>query len=98
MAAKFNLQWSERASKDLEKIYNFLLLTWTQKEADNFLDLVLQFEETVLKYPEAATRSKKIRSCRVAIVHQNVSAVYKIQGSQILIVTLLDNRAKSKYR
>jgi plasmid stabilization system protein ParE len=98
MAAKYSLQWSVRAGQDLDNIYNFLLLTWTQKEAANFLDLVFQFEETVLKHPQIFPHSKKIRSCRIALIHQNVSAVYKITGTRIFIVTLIDNRAKSRYR
>lgn len=98
MVEKFELEWSEPATHDLEKIYNFLLLTWTIREAENFLDLVLEFEELLLRYPKLFATSKKFRYCRIGLIHENVSAVYKVTGKKILIVALIDNRSKSKYR
>ncbi len=98
MVEKCELEWSEPAFDDLEKIYNFLLITWTTREAENFLDLVIEFEELLLRYPKLFATSKKFRSCRIGMIHENISAVYKIMGKKILIVALVDNRSKSKYR
>ena len=98
MAAKLKIQWSARAVADLDDIYNYLLKEWTLKEAEIFLDLVKDFLNLIQQYPEAFIASRKIRGYRLGLIHKNVSAVYTIRDHSIYIVTLFDNRTKSKYR
>lgn len=98
MVVKYEIEWTEEASDDLEKIYNFLLLAWGERKAEEFLNLVLEFEEIILRYPKAFTRSHKIRTCYLGLVHPNTTAVYRIKGIKLQIVTLFDNRSASKYR
>lgn len=98
MGVKFNVEWSERAISDLSGIYRFLLEEWGQDKAEEFLDLAIEFEKYISKYPYAYIKSRKYRSCYLGLVHKNTTAVYKIKGRAILIVTLYDNRSNSKYR
>ena len=98
MAAKLKVIWSERAVTDLDLIYNYLLEEWSSKEANAFLDLVQEFIRLIVQYPNAFAVSKKIKACRLGLIHKNVTAVYSVSTNAIHIVTLFDNRAKSKYR
>lgn len=97
MAVKYEIEWTEEASADLEKIYNFLLLTWGDRKAEEFLNLVFEFEEIILRFPQAFKRSRKIRTCYRGLVHPNTT-VDKIKGHKLRIVTLFDNRSSSKNR
>ena len=58
---------------------------------EDFLNLVRHF-------PEAFPVSKKNKSCRLGLIHKNISIVYKIHRDTLFIVTLFDNRSKSGYR
>jgi plasmid stabilization system protein ParE len=45
MAAKYEIEWSEEASADVETLYNFLLLTWGERKAEEFLDWYLSLKK-----------------------------------------------------
>ncbi|HET6990368.1 MAG TPA: type II toxin-antitoxin system RelE/ParE family toxin [Bacteroidia bacterium] len=98
MAAKHKAIWSQRSVDDLDEIYNYLLEEWSSKDANTFLGLAQEFEKLVCQYPEAFAVSRKFKSCRLGLIHKNVTAVYKKKNKTIFIVTLFDNRSKSKYR
>lgn len=98
MAVKHKAIWSKRSVTDLDLIYNFLLEIWTKKEAEIFLDLTMEFEKLICRYPEAFPLSQKIKGCRLGLIHKNITAVYKVKDGSVFIVTLFDNRTKSKYR
>jgi hypothetical protein len=98
MAGKYKAIWSERSITDTDLICNFLLEIWTQKEVVMFLDHLREFEKLVCQYPEAYPISQKIKDCRLGLIHKNITAVYKVKNGSVFIVTLFDNRTKSKYR
>ncbi|CAN5273980.1 hypothetical protein BH09BAC5_BH09BAC5_11890 [soil metagenome] len=85
MVANLNIKWSERAEKDLDKIYKYLLEEWSCKEADTFIDLLEEFLKLIQRYPEAFVSSAKIKNCRLGLIHRNVSAVYTLEEIQFLL-------------
>ena len=42
MDAKHSVEWSKEAEERIESVYNYLLEKWTEKEANNFLDLLIK--------------------------------------------------------
>jgi addiction module RelE/StbE family toxin len=98
MAANLRVEWSDRAAKDLDRIYNYLMNEWTEREANAFLDLVEEFESLVTNYPKAFIVSDQFKDCRLGLIHKNVTAIYKISQKKIFIVTLFENQTNSGYR
>jgi plasmid stabilization system protein ParE len=98
MRKKVEVEWSAQAQIDLDAIYNYLLIHWTEKEAQTFLELALEFQNLVSDYPEAFPRSRKRRLYRLGLIHRYVTAVYIVDPDRITIIALVDNRSKSKYR
>ncbi len=80
MAAEYRIIWSEQAVKDLQEIYDFILLRWSLKEAERLLDQVKEFEEVIGVYPEGFKLSNAVEGVRIGHIHQNTTAVYRIQG------------------
>jgi plasmid stabilization system protein ParE len=98
MAEKAEIFWTEHAISDLDSIYNYLLITWSAREAENFLDLVQEFLRVIVAFPKAFPSSAKYRTLRSGLCHRNVSVIYRVKGNKIEIIRLLDNRSQSKYR
>lgn len=98
MAAKYRVIWSEEAVSDLREIYDFILFKWSIKEAENFLDQVREFEDILRIYPEGFKSSNSVEGVRIGHVHQNTTAVYRIESGTIEILTLFDNRQYEDFR
>ena len=98
MGARVEVEWTNQALADLDAIYKYVLLNWTEKEAEIFLNMVREFQDVIATYPNAAARSTKRKSYRLGMIHRNVSAVYKMDPEKITIISLVDNRSKSIYR
>lgn len=96
MAAKYSVLWSKEANLQVERIFNFIKENWSDKEAENFLDLLFHFEKTIALFPNSFKTSKKFKDCRLGLVHKHVTAIYKIDGNQIIVLTIFDNRSKIK--
>ncbi len=90
--------WSDKAKADLSRIYDFILLKWSLKEAQSFLTLVEDFEDTVTKYPETFKKSGTYADVRLGFVHRNTTAVYAVRTDYIIILTLFDNRENEDFR
>lgn len=98
MAVKYSVEWSHRAFSDLTRIHDFIFERWGQIKAEEFIDLSIEFEKYICKYPQAYIKSRRYRSCYLGLIHKNTTAVYKIVGNTINIVAVFDNRSKSSYR
>lgn len=98
MAEKLNVEWSDKAKDDLQRIYNTLIEKWSEKEAEQFLDLVFEFENTIIAYPEAFRKSEKLKGARLGFIHRHTTAAYKVEKKTIFILTLFDNRSENIFR
>lgn len=98
MAAKYNVEWSQRALSDLTRIHDFLLEKWGRTKSEEFIELSMEFERYISKYPQAYGKSRRYRSCYLGLIHKNTTAVYKITGTVMYIVTVFDNRSKTRFR
>jgi plasmid stabilization system protein ParE len=93
MGVERTVQWSDEAMERVDEIKVFLRQQWTDKEVNAFLDLLHGFEELVKRFPNGYERSRKYPGCRRAVIHANVSVVYRVAGDQIEVVTVYDNRS-----
>ena len=98
MEEPLNIEWSERATEHLDTFYQYLLVEWTFREAEKFLDQVQEFEFTISYFPKSFVQSKKRKRYRIGLVHRYVSAIYEVRKSTIVIIALIDNRSNKKIR
>jgi plasmid stabilization system protein ParE len=96
MAAPRRIEWTGRAERDLDRIYNFVLELWSGREADRLLDLVQEFEVFVARWPNGFKRSSRNKQHRLGLVHRNTTAVYRVYRDRIVIIALFDNRSNTK--
>ncbi|MEO7081188.1 MAG: type II toxin-antitoxin system RelE/ParE family toxin [Flavobacteriales bacterium] len=92
---RLEVQWSDEAMEQVDRIKAFILVQWSFREVNAFMELIRKFEELVSQYPNGYQRSERYLDCRRAVVHPNVSIVYEVNRDTIDIVTVYDNRAAS---
>ncbi len=92
MRGGYKIQWSNRASRDLDGILEYLKTEWgefTVKEFSRKLDkrLVLIALRPTL-YPKA----HHSRPTRKSVLIKRITIYYRIIGQRVFVVTLFDNR------
>lgn len=93
MEKKYKVYWSKEAKSQVDIILEFLRNKWSEKEADNFLDLLLHFELVITRFPKSFKTSDYFKGCRLGLVHRHVTAIYKISGDEITILTVFNNQS-----
>ncbi len=93
MAGERAVHWSDEAMEQVDATKAFIWQQWTEKEVEAFLDLLQRFEELVKRFPNGYERSRIYPGCRRAVIHPNVSVVYRVTGNDIEVVTVYDNRS-----
>ena len=86
--------WSPKAQKDYAGIIDFVLLRWTLKEVQQFVD---QVENTVsiLRIGNIEFRKTKYRKLHIAVIAEQISIYYRIHSSKMVeIVRVWDNRQR----
>ena len=86
--------WSPKAQKDYAGIIDFVLLRWTLKEVQQFVD---QVENTVsiLRIGNIEFRKTKYRKLHIAVISEQISIYYRIHSSKMVeIVRVWDNRQR----
>lgn len=94
MAGEREVRWSREASEQAEAIKAFVREQWSEREVQAFLDLLSSFEQLVERFPNGYPASTLYPGCRRAVIHPNVSVVYRVTGRLIEVVTLYDNRSE----
>ncbi len=98
MVSRIQVVWTAEAENNLEEICDFLLQRWTQKEVFQLLQAIKGCESVIAKHPKAFKESSLRPKCRLALVHPNLTMVYKVEDRQIIIIALFENRANDPFR
>lgn len=93
MAAPSRVDWTPEAQEQLARIHRYLQAQWSNRIADRFLSLVMEFEDLVLQFPNGFQASPLHPALRMGAIHRNVKAIYRVEPDRVLIITLLDTRA-----
>lgn len=96
MEGKFEVEWTPESKIQIDLIVRYLREDWSEREVDDFLDLLFHFQKTIAQFPNAFKKSKTFRGCRAGFVHKNITAVYYILKEKIVVITVFDNRS-NKY-
>ena len=88
--------WSIEASATYEDIILSLFERWS-------VDVIEDFENKVNKLIFRLSKNKKLcppskkKNLRKCVIHKNISLVYRINKTEIELVTFIDNRSEHKY-
>jgi plasmid stabilization system protein ParE len=96
MAGPSRVEWTPEAREQLHRIHQFVQEQWSARIADRFLDLVMAFEDLILKYPHGFQASPMHPELRMGVIHRNVKAIYRVDADRVLILTLVDTRADNR--
>jgi len=88
--------WSPRSLKDYAKIIDYLLIEWTLKEVQKFIE---QIEEvtSILEKGNVDFRPSRFKKLHIAVISSQISIYYRIQSkSKVEIIRIWDNRQSPK--
>ncbi|MDB5091536.1 MAG: hypothetical protein JWR09_5530 [Mucilaginibacter sp.] len=87
-----NILYTNRANSDAITIKNYLLYKFTQREVDNFYDLLRIFENIASAFPLLYPKSINSKNIHRAVLSKQLSVFYKVSKSAIIVIAILDNR------
>ena len=88
--------WSEQAKISYEKIIDNLIEKWNTNIAFNFENLTNEILDK-LKTSKKLCPSSKQSQLRKCVIHKNISLIYRIEKSNIELITFIDNRSEHQY-
>lgn len=88
--------YSVRARNDIAGIRRYLLNKFTQREVDNFFELIKDFEAVVIDHPELFVKSSLNTNAHRAVLSKKLSVFYKVSKKRIFVAAVLDNRMNPK--
>jgi mRNA-degrading endonuclease YafQ of YafQ-DinJ toxin-antitoxin module len=88
--------WSKQAKKSYEKIIDNLLEEWPFDIALKFENLTNSTLDNIKNNKSLCPKSQQTQ-LRKCIIHKNVSLIYRIEKSNIELVTFIDNRSEHQY-
>ena len=84
--------WSPRSLKDYAKITDYLLIEWTLKEVQKFIEQVEEVT-SILEKGNVDFRKNRFRTLHVAVISSRVSIFYRIHSKgKVEIIRIWDNR------
>lgn len=92
------IRWTVRASKNLDKILEYLEDEWDIKTVQNFATKLLNLLETLKSKPEIGKIVEKDKEIRSFVLTKQNTVFYRIKDQQIIILQLFDNRMNPKKR
>ena len=87
--------WTEQSRQNAISIKSYLNSNFSPKEVDHFYAIIKSFEIAVCAFPRLYPLSPSSKKIRRAVLSKVLSAYYRINGNQIEVIALLDNRSDS---
>lgn len=92
----YRLSWSAEAISGLKEIINYLERKFSEKEVKKFVQKFDKQMNLIERNPEIFPISSKSKIVRRAIVANLTSIFYLIEGDEIKIISVYDNRKDPK--
>jgi plasmid stabilization system protein ParE len=89
---KLTVLWTNQALRNASNIKAYLEENFSVKETNYFFSLLSAFESAVTAFPKLYPQTNKKAKLRRAVLSREVSAFYRIIGSRIEVLAILDNR------
>ena len=90
------IQWSKRADKNFDKIFEYLLNKWGENVARAFIKKVYDFLEILAEFPEFGTLENRDKGIRGFTIVKQVNIFYRISENKIILLSFFNNRQNPK--
>ena len=92
-------RFTNKAVKDLEDIWNYTVETWSERQADVYYELLINFCQHIADHPELGKRYDEIaKDLRGCIANKHVIFYKVISQDEIEVVRILHGRMDVKSR
>ena len=90
------IRWTSRADIKLDHIIRYLESEWGESVVKVFMRRLYDFLEILAEFPEMGVMQYPEKNIRGFSITKQVSIFYKIEGDQIILLNLFDNRSDPK--
>jgi plasmid stabilization system protein ParE len=91
-----DIRWTTRADIKLDKLIIYLESEWGESVVKAFMKKLYDFLEILAEFPEIGSMQYSEKDIRGFSLTRQVSIFYKIDGNQIVLLDLFDNRSDPK--
>lgn len=96
MVDKLEIYYTNQAVLRIDQIIKYLVENWSEREVENFLEALQGFEAIVSKFPKIYPQSQILKGFRKAVILRQISIIYSVHESKVIVYTLFDNRQNPK--
>jgi plasmid stabilization system protein ParE len=96
MDSDYKIYWTDEAINNLESILDYLKENWTQREIDNFKEILGKQIELIENNPRLFPISKYNNRLRKAVLSKQTTIFYELSGQIIYLVYLFSNKQSIK--
>jgi len=90
------IRWTTRADIKLDQLIIYLESEWGESVVKAFMTKLYDFLEILSEFPEIGSMQYPEKNIRGFSLTKQVSVFYKIDGNQIILLDLFDNRSDPK--
>ncbi len=90
--SKFTVYLSPVAEFKLDKLLDYLISEWGEQAKLNFLEELESSINKISSFPESSPKSTLLGGFYKCVVTKQTSFYYRINGDEIEILTITDNR------
>lgn len=92
-----NLIWTNLALSEFEEAISYLLEEWTVADAQKFIIALNKTTIRIMDHPNMFKNSESFPYLRKAKVTSQKSIIYQVDGHDIVILRIIDNRSEHNY-
>jgi len=92
-----NLIWTNLALSEYEEAISYLLTDWSVSDAQKFIVTLNSTLDRIIDHPNMFKNSESFPYLRKAKVTVQKSIIYQVDGEDIVILRLIDNRSDHNY-
>ena len=93
-----SLRWSDRALKENRKLTDYLLSDWGDKIASRVSEQIEKATQRIQQTPLQFPIFSKQKNVRRAVISPQTSIFFKVYRTEIVIISVFDNRQNPKKR
>ena len=83
---------SKTAEFRLEKLFEYLISTWTLKSKDKFIKKLDKSMGVIKNHPESFPESRKEKGLRKCVITKQTTLFYRFDSEKIYVITIFDTR------
>jgi plasmid stabilization system protein ParE len=96
MDSNYQIRWTDESIQNLENILDYIKITWTENEVNNFKSKLSYQLKIIQRFPMIFPASEYNSRLRKAVMSKQTSLFYEFKDDIIYIVSIFDNRQNPK--